>query len=347
MWEDVDTLFLIYRRKWRDIVASSSTTATAEIGGCKNLVVIFETGMSLNIYLLLSRSHSPPSDRDFGPRSDISNDSIEKNGDPAARFEHQQRRWLAELKARNAKIVQVTYPRTANNDKELTVVRGEYLEVLRAIRWHIGCCRNRPIGSCLGVGQQPQVVEGPEHARRNGARAAHDRDAAGAGRRRFHSAFLCRLAQRQERWFALFLKRQIPPKKRKRKKGDRSCRSPWKKKRNHPACAWLSLYHHIIIWQLLVLFIHISPPVSLFLLCVCLFVFTCLVCCCKTSPSLTLSQIGILSTRFRSALPNNGRWSVAVCLPRPTPLSKCWLRARTVAHAKKREPRNNFDAPRY
>ncbi|XP_046459343.1 epidermal growth factor receptor kinase substrate 8-like isoform X1 [Daphnia pulex] len=76
------------------------------------------------------RSHSPPSDRDFGPRSDISNDSIEKNGDPAARFEHQQRRWLAELKARNAKIVQVTYPRTANNDKELTVVRGEYLEVL-------------------------------------------------------------------------------------------------------------------------------------------------------------------------------------------------------------------------
>ncbi|XP_057374617.1 epidermal growth factor receptor kinase substrate 8-like [Daphnia carinata] len=76
------------------------------------------------------RSHSPPSDRDFGPRSDISNDSIEKNGDPAARFEHQQRRWLSELKARNAKIVQVTYPRTANNDKELTVVRGEYLEVL-------------------------------------------------------------------------------------------------------------------------------------------------------------------------------------------------------------------------
>lgn len=49
--------------------------------------------------------------------------------DPAARFEHQQRRWLAELKARNAKIVQVTYPRTANNDRELTVVRGEYLEV--------------------------------------------------------------------------------------------------------------------------------------------------------------------------------------------------------------------------
>ena len=69
------------------------------------------------------------SDREFGTRSDISNDSIEKNGDPVARFEQQQRRWLADLKARNVKIVQVTYPRTANNDKELTVVRGEYLEV--------------------------------------------------------------------------------------------------------------------------------------------------------------------------------------------------------------------------
>ena len=81
-------------------------------------------------WFLLIRSHTPPSDREFiGARSDISNDSIEKNGDPIARFEYQQRRWLAELKARNAKIVQVTYPRTANNDKELTVVRGEYLEV--------------------------------------------------------------------------------------------------------------------------------------------------------------------------------------------------------------------------
>lgn len=81
------------------------------------------------------RSQSPPSERGFGPRSDISNDSIEKSGigagnDPLARFERQQRRWLSELKARNGKIVQVTYPRTANNDKELTVVRGEYLEVL-------------------------------------------------------------------------------------------------------------------------------------------------------------------------------------------------------------------------
>ncbi|XP_055921994.1 epidermal growth factor receptor kinase substrate 8-like protein 2 isoform X5 [Eupeodes corollae] len=38
--------------------------------------------------------------------------------------------WLDELQATGAKIVLVTYPRTANNDKELSVVRGEYLEIL-------------------------------------------------------------------------------------------------------------------------------------------------------------------------------------------------------------------------
>lgn len=41
-----------------------------------------------------------------------------------------QSSWLEGLAARGGKIVQVTYPRTANNDKELTVSRGEYLEVL-------------------------------------------------------------------------------------------------------------------------------------------------------------------------------------------------------------------------
>lgn len=43
-------------------------------------------------------------------------------------------RWLSELRARGARVVQVTYPRTANNDKELTVVRGEFLEV-RSSSW--------------------------------------------------------------------------------------------------------------------------------------------------------------------------------------------------------------------
>ncbi|KAI4478630.1 hypothetical protein M0804_011658 [Polistes exclamans] len=61
--------------------------------------------------------------------SDISVDSIERAPRGAA-IERAQEVWLDELIARNAKIVHVTYPRTANNDKELTVVRGEYLEIL-------------------------------------------------------------------------------------------------------------------------------------------------------------------------------------------------------------------------
>lgn len=38
--------------------------------------------------------------------------------------------WIHELQSRRAKIVHVTYPRTANNEKEMTVHRGEVLEVL-------------------------------------------------------------------------------------------------------------------------------------------------------------------------------------------------------------------------
>ncbi|XP_034936207.1 epidermal growth factor receptor kinase substrate 8-like protein 2 isoform X2 [Chelonus insularis] len=62
--------------------------------------------------------------------SDISVDSIERGPRGAPAIDRAQDAWLDELIARHAKIVQVTYPRTANNDKELTVVRGEYLEVL-------------------------------------------------------------------------------------------------------------------------------------------------------------------------------------------------------------------------
>ncbi|XP_046407002.1 epidermal growth factor receptor kinase substrate 8-like protein 1 isoform X2 [Ischnura elegans] len=84
------------------------------------------------------RSQTPPSEREFpgrdvSSRSDISADSIEKNGGPGdqqLRFERAQHHWLDELRSHGAKIVQVTYPRTANNDKELTVIRGEYLEIL-------------------------------------------------------------------------------------------------------------------------------------------------------------------------------------------------------------------------
>jgi len=68
---------------------------------------------------------------DVAARSDISADSIERNNAGGERFERAQARWLEDMRARGVKIVQVTYPRTANNDKELSVVRGELLEVSR------------------------------------------------------------------------------------------------------------------------------------------------------------------------------------------------------------------------
>lgn len=74
----------------------------------------------------------PVTPRDISARSDISADSIERNGggEGQQRFERAQARWLEDLRSRGTKVVQVTYPRTANNDKELTVIRGEYLEVV-------------------------------------------------------------------------------------------------------------------------------------------------------------------------------------------------------------------------
>lgn len=69
-------------------------------------------------------------EREIDPsaRSDISADSIERNDERS--FKRSQERWVDMLHKKNAQIVQVTYPRTANNEKELTVVRGEYLEIL-------------------------------------------------------------------------------------------------------------------------------------------------------------------------------------------------------------------------
>ena len=64
-------------------------------------------------------------------RSDFSADSIDhaSTSDPQAQFERHQKQFFEELVSKGAKVVQVMYPRTANNDKELTVIRGEYLEV--------------------------------------------------------------------------------------------------------------------------------------------------------------------------------------------------------------------------
>ncbi|KFM63697.1 Epidermal growth factor receptor kinase substrate 8, partial [Stegodyphus mimosarum] len=80
---------------------------------------------------------TPVSDREFHDtrerdmRSDFSADSIDRAvSDPQLQFEHHQKQFLEELRQKGAHVVQVMYPRTANNDKELTVLRGEYLEVL-------------------------------------------------------------------------------------------------------------------------------------------------------------------------------------------------------------------------
>lgn len=69
--------------------------------------------------------------RDISVRSDISTDSIERNGGDERSFKRIQDNWFDSLNKKQALIVEVTYPRTANNEKELTVVRGEYLEVRR------------------------------------------------------------------------------------------------------------------------------------------------------------------------------------------------------------------------
>jgi hypothetical protein len=57
-------------------------------------------------------------------------DSIERDSPTVQVNELDQSEWVAELQTRNAKIVRVLFPRTANNDKELTVIRGEILEIL-------------------------------------------------------------------------------------------------------------------------------------------------------------------------------------------------------------------------
>lgn len=53
--------------------------------------------------------------------------------------------WFAELQSREAKIVRVLFPRTANNNKELTVQRGEILEILDDSRkwWKARNCRGQ------------------------------------------------------------------------------------------------------------------------------------------------------------------------------------------------------------
>jgi len=67
--------------------------------------------------------HSPNSES-------AESDGMERTGDEQMRFDRDQHNFMMDLMNKNVKLVQVTYPRTANNEKELSVSRGEYLEVL-------------------------------------------------------------------------------------------------------------------------------------------------------------------------------------------------------------------------
>ncbi|KAG5896696.1 hypothetical protein JTB14_002541 [Gonioctena quinquepunctata] len=86
--------------------------------------------------VIYERGNNPNHHQDImvaidGTRSDISVDSIERNsGEDNRGFGRNQESFLDDLQNKGANIVLVTYPRTANNDKELTVARGEFLEIL-------------------------------------------------------------------------------------------------------------------------------------------------------------------------------------------------------------------------
>ncbi|XP_074593614.1 arouser isoform X2 [Brevipalpus obovatus] len=57
-------------------------------------------------------------------------DSTERDSPVSHLNEAEQLEWLGELQSRGVRIVQVLFPRTANNEKELTVEKGEILEIL-------------------------------------------------------------------------------------------------------------------------------------------------------------------------------------------------------------------------
>ncbi|XP_062143062.1 epidermal growth factor receptor kinase substrate 8-like protein 1 [Drosophila sulfurigaster albostrigata] len=65
-----------------------------------------------------------------GGASEISVATARGVGSPNASEDQLLEAWLEDLQSAGAKVVLVTYPRTANNDKELSVMRGEYLEIL-------------------------------------------------------------------------------------------------------------------------------------------------------------------------------------------------------------------------
>ncbi|KAF2360580.1 SH3 domain [Trinorchestia longiramus] len=85
---------------------------------------------------------SPPPER-YGRHHPLSESEVSGSESASGAEGSSSQQWLSELRSRRAKVVQVTYPRTANNDKELTVVRGEYLEVIDDSRKWWKCCNSR------------------------------------------------------------------------------------------------------------------------------------------------------------------------------------------------------------
>merc|ERR1711971_1253517 len=78
----------------------------------------------------------------------------------------QQRNFMMDLPNKSAKVVQVTYPRTANNEKELSVSRGEYLEVIddtrkwwraRNLEGQVGHVPHTIVTPSQGLTDSPQV----------------------------------------------------------------------------------------------------------------------------------------------------------------------------------------------
>merc|ERR1711997_754932 len=89
-----------------------------------------------------SKGHGGHHPHDVHEEEEEEEDGVEDEDDSSlAMAEDEQRGWLSDLQRRGCHVVQVTYPRTANNEKELSVVRGEFLEVIDDSRnwWK---CRN-------------------------------------------------------------------------------------------------------------------------------------------------------------------------------------------------------------
>ena len=131
--------------------------------------------------------------------SDMSADSSQNNGHghhphhphhphppphqhPESRFESQQRAFLHDLMDRGCHVVQVTYPRTANNEKEMTVVRGEFLEVLDDSRkWW----KTRNIHGQVAHVPHTIVTENPEKQQHGGGGGGGGRRGGSKGEYRY------------------------------------------------------------------------------------------------------------------------------------------------------------------